>query len=422
MRKNRHSLLNGLLVLLLVTGVEVAAQQTAFSKQYIPLKSGSVIADKNFYLFTLLKQLPGINGLLQGNAVLRAKLENARAVLSAARQVPAKEVAGVVPYFIWSTGSIDSIGKELVQTIAANHGTWALLIQHMRQSGFYILYDSLSNEALLQQAWQDAAMNENKLIQHYLSNKGFRYPAIDSASYAAGSNNYAAMLKETFLLLQHQEQQWTAFFEPSLQLALDILLLNNRDEAARFEPMDSTNQAAYKRIPSLNWAKYPYSVILVPGEGPENHYAISPMGKYRCQLGAEQYRKGMAPFIVVSGGYVHPFQTPYCEADEMKKYLVTQLGIPANAVIIEPHARHTTTNIRNVNRIILRKGMPAGKKVLCTSTSAQTAYIATTLGERCRKELGYIPFHGMQQVDLFNAAYYPETNSLQLDANDPLDP
>src|SRR5665647_1789454 len=92
-------------------------------------------------------------------------------------------------------------------------------------------------------------------------------------------------------------------------------------------------------------------------------------------LGAENYKKGLAPFIVVSGGFVHPFQTSYCEAFELKQYLIDQLGIPDSVIIMEPHARHTTTNIRNTNRIIYRHYIPADKQILCTSTSGQIDYI-----------------------------------------------
>ena len=59
----------------------------------------------------------------------------------------------------------------------------------------------------------------------------------------------------------------------------------------------------------------------------------------------EVYANGKAPLILVSGGYVHPNQTPYCEAIEMKESLVRDFGIPSDAILIDPHARHTTTNL-----------------------------------------------------------------------------
>jgi hypothetical protein len=224
-------------------------------------------------------------------------------------------------------------------------------------------------------------------------------------------------------MLDHNADSMDLFFQPGLQLSLFLLFVNYRDEAARFEPLDITNAKAYRRISYIDWRKYPYSVILLPGEGPVNNKPISPLGKYRCILGAEQYRKGEAPFIVVSGGFVHPFETPYCEAFEMKKYLVDKLGIPDSVVIMEPHARHTTTNIRNTNRIIYQQLIPADKQILCTSTPDQIDYICSKrFKDRCIRVMDYVPWRGMKQVDRFDLTFYPVKKSLQMDASDPLDP
>jgi uncharacterized SAM-binding protein YcdF (DUF218 family) len=32
--------------------------------------------------------------------------------------------------------------------------------------------------------------------------------------------------------------------------------------------------------------------------------------------------------------------------------MVEKLHVPANAILVEPHARHTTTNMRNTARLI----------------------------------------------------------------------
>jgi hypothetical protein len=231
------------------------------------------------------------------------------------------------------------------------------------------------------------------------------------------------LIKTALMMLNHQSGNMDLFFQPALQLSLSLLFINYRDEAIRFEPLDSTNAKAYLHIPHIVWHMYPYSLILIPGEGPENDKSISPIGKYRCMLGAEQFKKGMAPFIVVSGGFVHPFQTPYCEAFEMKQYLIDKLGIPESAIIVEPHARHTTTNIRNTNRILYRNFIPFNKQILCTSTPEQISYILNKeFRNRCIEVMNYVPWRDMKQIDEFNLSYYPNEESLQMDSSDPLDP
>ena len=52
--------------------------------------------------------------------------------------------------------------------------------------------------------------------------------------------------------------------------------------------------------------------------------------------------KAKPHFLCVSGGFVHPIRTRFSEAIEMKHDLMTRFGIPANAIIVDPHARHTT--------------------------------------------------------------------------------
>src|SRR5690606_31631357 len=130
---------------------------------------------------------------------------------------------------------------------------------------------------------------------------------------------------------------------------LRFLEINERWDAAQLEPMsEGVNAAAIERIKTTNWANYPYASLLVLGAGPSQyHQPISPGGILRCRMAARVYKSGLAPFIIVSGGRVHPYKTPYIEAVEMKKYLIDVHGIPADAIIVEPHARHTTTNMRN---------------------------------------------------------------------------
>src|SRR5581483_6635471 len=119
---------------------------------------------------------------------------------------------------------------------------------------------------------------------------------------------------------------------------------------------------------------------------------LSPYSKLRVELAARRYRDGKAPFILVSGGFVHPSQTPYAEAIEMKRELIEKYSVPEAAILIDPHARHTTTNIRNAARIMYRYGMPFDKTALITTDPSQSASIESPdFEKRCIKEMGYVP-------------------------------
>ena len=141
----------------------------------------------------------------------------------------------------------------------------------------------------------------------------------------------------------------------------------------------------------------------------------------RCKSAARQYFAGKAPFVVVSGGSVHPYKTKYNEAIEMKKYMISTLHLPESAVIIEPHARHTTTNIRNDVRLVFRYGMPISKPGLIVTDKSQNDGI-TNMDKRCLKELGYVPYKLGKRLSETALEFYPVITSLQIDADEPMDP
>jgi hypothetical protein len=82
--------------------------------------------------------------------------------------------------------------------------------------------------------------------------------------------------------------------------------------------------AALARIAGLDWTRYPYTVILVLGDGPDRpDQRIGTYGKLRLARAARLYHEGLAPLLIVSGGNVHPALTPINEAIEIARNLAT---------------------------------------------------------------------------------------------------
>ena len=165
-------------------------------------------------------------------------------------------------------------------------------------------------------------------------------------------------------------------------------------------------------------------MIVVPGAGNDlPGFRLSPEGKLRDEIAVKRFREGKAPFLLVSGGFVHPSQTEFAEAIEMKRDLMTRFGIPADAILIDPHARHTTTNMRNAARLMYRYGMPFDKKALVTTDLGQSQSIESPAFEkRCMDELGYAPQKILGRISPFDLEFRPTLDSLQADPQDPLDP
>ena len=107
----------------------------------------------------------------------------------------------------------------------------------------------------------------------------------------------------------------------------------------------------------------------------------------------------------------------------MKKVLLAEYHLPEAAVLIDPHARHTTTNMRNAAREIFRDHLPMNKPALVVTDPAQTGYIAgQPFADRCLKELGYLPYQIVSRPSSTSLVFLPRIDSLQQDPLDPLDP
>jgi hypothetical protein len=322
----------------------------------------------------------------------------------------------------WNPDEIAAIGNRLIQ-LCHDNPKMRRLLPLLKAGEHYSLYDTKTDTAFIRSVWNDAALGVNRILDTYIIGGKPRYPAIDSISFPIDDPVFRERVHRQLVELVKQHAPKDLFFKLPLQFALWALVINDRDEAARYEPLDQgMNKSAVESIPGIQWASFPYSLILVPGQGPEQEgLAIDPVSISRCRLAAERYQKGLAPLIVVSGGHVHPNKTPYSEAMEMKKYMVQELQIPENAILIEPHARHTTTNLRNTVRLAYRFKIPDNMKILTVTDSIQNAYIPK-MGKRFMEELGYIPYRDLKILSAEENEFYPIKNALQVNSFDPLDP
>jgi hypothetical protein len=411
------------------TGLSMApAHSGGYQKNFPLLHSGNPIADKNFYWLTIIDKTPAVKTLLAGDEHLRAVRDRLMTAIKDHVADTCTWAVSLVTNFRFTADDAQEVATAL-QSLYHNHQpVFDAMIDHQfRPSGCYQRFALLPNDSLLLQAWQETVAGINYIIDQYGLGKKMRYPRIDSASYDVNSRYYRTALKDMFAYLSEKEAVMTIFYQPAIAVALQLMDLNDRDEPARFEPLESgENRQAIATIKNTDWSRYAYATIVVPGEGPEiTAIALDPIGRMRCDLAAARYHKRLAPFIILSGGYCHPFHTPYAEAFEMKKYLMARAGIPESAIIIEPQARHTTTNLRNADRLMIRYGIPLTKPSDIVSTKSQIDYIVLPqqhFDERNLRELGYLPYRDKNRTGTHDISFYPVLESLQIDPLDPLDP
>ena len=338
--------------ILLLAGAAIAFQQAA-EPSHKPLELRDPVQDKNFYLLSIVQRNAAAREAVKKDRVLAEFSAERLSALDHAVSSCDTDIECNAAAFHWSDAQIADGARALAALYPATPAIRAVTGE-LRNAGAYLRYQDLPDRELLGGAWSDCLRGINRAINVYALGKPPRYPLIDSATYDTKSEAYRRVIQHLAAVLQEDRAELDLAWSASLRFALELMTLNNRDEAGRFEPMETgENAAALRRVKSIDWSRYPYTVIVVPGAGndrPAVH--LSPSGKLRDEIAARRFRDGKAPFILVSGGFVHPNQTEFTEAIEMKRDLMSRFSIPEEAIIVDPHARHTTTNMRNAARFL----------------------------------------------------------------------
>jgi hypothetical protein len=411
---------NYLLLLLACLIGLCAGAQTNVPQKFIT--SENWVQAKNYYLLTLFEQDKEVSQILKADlqlaALTQAKLKSLNSSLT-----DCKDAACFTDAVKFTANEINTVSAELTALCKPGSALEKLVKMQLAPSYTYSLYKATSLAELLVKAWEQDAAGINYAIGVYADGKKPNYPLIDSISFNTHNKRYTTLLYNVNTTLIGDVRGTRLFFEPAMHAALLYLQINERSDPANYEPMALTvNKAAVTHIKQINWSKYPYSVIMIPGAGPDEPATpLSAEGMLRCRLGVQEYLAGKAPYIIPSGGKVHPYKTKYSEAEEMKAYMIKVLHVPEYAIIIEPHARHTTTNMRNTVRLMYRYGIPARKPGLVITDKSQTDGILM-MADRCEKELKYVPYKLGKRLSETEVEFYPVPEAMQINPYEPLDP
>ena len=402
--------------------INIYAQEQQPNPQYLLKTTINPVQYKNFYLLTLLQQDESVKQAIKNDPELSTLFKSRTLKIADALKTCGNNISCFAAAFKFTEDEIANVSIRLNHIFKQGTVLNALLKNDVIPSGCYALYGNSKPEEMLAKAWTQDAKAINHTIEVYVEGGKANYPKIDSIGFNVKDKSYPELVNTNALLSLNTKN--SLFFEPSMQFALIALEINERNDAADYEPMMTTvNKPSLNAIKKTDFDKYKYSLILVPGEGPEEpETELSAGGMLRCRLAVEQYKNGMAPFIMVSGGRVHPYKTKYNEAYEMKKFLMNALQVPESAIIMEPHARHTTTNLRNASRIMFRYGMPMDKAALTVTVNSQSRYISDVMPQRCIKELGYEPYRMGKRLSDTALEFFPNVMSLQIDFDEPMDP
>ncbi|WP_158962545.1 YdcF family protein [Myroides fluvii] len=409
------------LMLLLVS---LAWGTTSSAQEHHTNETVERLKESNFYFLNQILKNKTVSDQLKKNKVLAEWTASQREALAQHENLKEiQEASQVVAPYLFSTETINLI----VQAFDLSQGQTAIqtLIQEMKLSGKYANYATLTDKAFLEQVLRLNLEGLNHTLAVYGKGSDPYYPNIDAVSYDVNSNYYQRTLLYWSSHLMKNDKVNPLFFERSLNYALYLMYANHRDEGVRYEPLDEKyNATAQAYAQEVNFKEYPYNTLIVLGDGPTNYRdPLSALGKLNLEIAVAQYKQKKAPFIIVSGGHVHPNRTATCEAIVMKDELMRIYGIPEKAIIVEPYARHTTTNLRNATRLMLRYGFDLTQKSMIVSHYNHIRMIHDDkFKKRFIQELGYLPgeFIEIEQGELLE--YYPVKVMTHINPLEPLDP
>jgi hypothetical protein len=118
------------------------------------------------------------------------------------------------------------------------------------------------------------------------------------------------------------------------------------------------------------------------------------LNRERAARAAAAYHGGVGPLVIVSGGAVH---SPLYEAFMLQHLVSCTFGVPRDAVLLDPCADHTHTNVRNSGGLVRLIG--ARTAYVVTSDDFQAGYlqewtlfnaIGGSIDQRALRDWGYL--------------------------------
>ena len=403
-------------IILTIFFLSLFCSSFAFAQSKEEVKS--VIYKKNFYLFSLLEEIPEFK-----DRIALKKFENDYQNLTSTMPKDSLQMNFIMDRIIFNEEEINDYKKLLTHIIFENPQYKTILYKHLIESGKYIRYSNFDEKDFFVEVIEVELRGINRILNIEGKCQRGRFTEIDRSKLDC-SNSENIRKRFEIIAADFKKSNTRLPYKLSLDIALDLMVMNSATSVANFEPIDKgENASAINQLKNIDWNNYKYSAILVPGNGPSGSDQISKRTVDRIKSAVQQLKNNEAPVLIFSGGNVHPFQTAFNEAFEMKKYAISELGIPEENIIMEAFARHTTTNIRNTNRLIYWYNIPFDKKILIVTDDEQAEKITNPkFGIRSFAEIKHIPYLNMVKLKSSIVEYLPTRESLQIDSDDYLDP
>lgn len=131
-------------------------------------------------------------------------------------------------------------------------------------------------------------------------------------------------------------------------------------------------------IPRHNTAATHFDTIVVLGTPSRLDGTPSPEQRERVLEGVREYKAGVAPHIIMTGGAAH---NHFIEAHTMAQFAVSQ-GVPPSAILEEDRAQNTIQNIFYSSQILHQQGWSSAEVVSSPYHLGRTALILRAFNNR----------------------------------------
>jgi uncharacterized SAM-binding protein YcdF (DUF218 family) len=130
----------------------------------------------------------------------------------------------------------------------------------------------------------------------------------------------------------------------------------------------------YKTLPTSNTPQTHFDTIVVLGTPTRSDGTPSPEQRERVLEGVREYKAGIAPHIIMTGGPAH---NHFVEAHTMAQFAAAQ-GVPTSDILEEPQALNTIQNIYYSAQLMHQHSWSSAEVISSPNHLGRTALILGT--------------------------------------------
>ena len=130
----------------------------------------------------------------------------------------------------------------------------------------------------------------------------------------------------------------------------------------------------YVTLPTHNATQTHFDTLIVLGTPSKLDGTPSPEQRERVLEGVREFKAGIAPHIIMTGGAAH---NHFVEAHTMAQFAATQ-GVPASAILEEPQAQNTIQNIYYSAQIMHHNNWSSAEVISSPNHLGRTSLILNT--------------------------------------------